>query len=343
MKNFVCLSFLLLISSTALANDEAQFRIIFPAYRFPLEPEGIEMWDALIQAAGIPDFELHVIMNPASGPGDFTNPGYLDESVDPPTGVVVDLKQAGAFIYGYVATGFANRDMEAVEADVLGYCEHYPGIIDGFFIDEVSNELGDLDFYSSLRNFISGAMQGAPIIANPGTTFINNTSGQTQFDVVDYIEAFDTIISIENEGPFYFNSYDQADVPVDLNPSQIGHLVHGQMDWEPEFLELALSRGAGFLYFTDDEFDPDDFTIEPFDLLPTFWNDFVSDIIDFNNQTGFFELGNLNGDDQVDLLDVAPFVDLLTNGNFRLQGDLNCDGNVNLLDVAPFVERLTNP
>ena len=48
MKNFVCLSFLLLISSTALANDEAQFRIIFPAYRFPLEPEGIEMWDALI-------------------------------------------------------------------------------------------------------------------------------------------------------------------------------------------------------------------------------------------------------------------------------------------------------
>ena len=52
-------------------------------------------------------------------------------------------------------------------------------------------------------------------------------------------------------------------------------------------------------------------------------------------------LGDINGDGNVDLLDVAPFVELIKTGTYQIQADLNCDGEVNLVDVAPFVELLS--
>ena len=53
-------------------------------------------------------------------------------------------------------------------------------------------------------------------------------------------------------------------------------------------------------------------------------------------------LGDINQDGCVDLLDVAPLVDLISDGNFQFEGDINNDGNIDLLDVAPFVDLLTS-
>ena len=55
-----------------------------------------------------------------------------------------------------------------------------------------------------------------------------------------------------------------------------------------------------------------------------------------------FILGDINGDGEVNLLDVQPFVDALTEGLFVPAADINKDGEVNLLDVQPFVELLTS-
>ncbi len=52
-------------------------------------------------------------------------------------------------------------------------------------------------------------------------------------------------------------------------------------------------------------------------------------------------LGDVNCDGLVDLLDVGPFVDLVTSGGFSEKADINGDGLVNLLDVGPFVALLT--
>ena len=52
-------------------------------------------------------------------------------------------------------------------------------------------------------------------------------------------------------------------------------------------------------------------------------------------------VGDINCDGVINLLDVAPFVDLLTNGGFSTKADINGDGAVNLLDVAPFVALLS--
>lgn len=52
-------------------------------------------------------------------------------------------------------------------------------------------------------------------------------------------------------------------------------------------------------------------------------------------------LGDVNGDGVVTLLDVGPFVSLITNQILQCEGDINEDGIVDLLDIAPFVSILT--
>ena len=52
-------------------------------------------------------------------------------------------------------------------------------------------------------------------------------------------------------------------------------------------------------------------------------------------------VGDVNCDGAVDLLDVTPFVELITTGEFSVKADINMDGSVDLLDVTPFVALLT--
>jgi hypothetical protein len=40
-------------------------------------------------------------------------------------------------------------------------------------------------------------------------------------------------------------------------------------------------------------------------------------------------------------LDIAPFIQLLSSGDFLEQADCNIDGAVDFLDIAPFIGFLT--
>ena len=52
-------------------------------------------------------------------------------------------------------------------------------------------------------------------------------------------------------------------------------------------------------------------------------------------------LGDVNLDGAVTLLDVSPFVSVLTSGKYQAEADINEDAAVNLLDVKPFVDLLS--
>ncbi len=52
-------------------------------------------------------------------------------------------------------------------------------------------------------------------------------------------------------------------------------------------------------------------------------------------------LGDVNCDGEINILDVAPFVQAITNGPFSAKADINQDGVNDLLDVAPFVALIT--
>lgn len=53
-----------------------------------------------------------------------------------------------------------------------------------------------------------------------------------------------------------------------------------------------------------------------------------------------FEVGDVNQDTEIDILDVAPFVDAIT-GKFVCEADIDGSGEVDILDVAPFVALIT--
>ena len=55
-----------------------------------------------------------------------------------------------------------------------------------------------------------------------------------------------------------------------------------------------------------------------------------------------FLLGDVNLDGVINLLDVAPFIELLNSGGYQGEADINQDGVVNLLDVALFIDLLGN-
>ena len=52
-------------------------------------------------------------------------------------------------------------------------------------------------------------------------------------------------------------------------------------------------------------------------------------------------LGDINCDGAVTLLDVGPFVDLISSGEFSSKGDFNGDGVITLLDIQGFVDALS--
>lgn len=57
--------------------------------------------------------------------------------------------------------------------------------------------------------------------------------------------------------------------------------------------------------------------------------------------TNIVLLADLNGDGQVNLLDVEPFVSVINSGEFVCEADVNLDGRVDLTDVSPFIQFLT--
>lgn len=54
-----------------------------------------------------------------------------------------------------------------------------------------------------------------------------------------------------------------------------------------------------------------------------------------------FVLGDANGDGTLDLSDIGPFVDVITEGTFIPEADANMDGFVNLMDIGPFINLLS--
>ncbi|MEM9412323.1 MAG: dockerin type I domain-containing protein, partial [Planctomycetota bacterium] len=53
-----------------------------------------------------------------------------------------------------------------------------------------------------------------------------------------------------------------------------------------------------------------------------------------------FDLGDVNQDGKISLLDISPFVAAITDEVFLAEADMNCDGAVDLLDVRLFVDNL---
>ena len=60
----------------------------------------------------------------------------------------------------------------------------------------------------------------------------------------------------------------------------------------------------------------------------------------FSTELDDFLIGDVNCDGELNLLDVTPFVEAVSNGVLDPKADMNQDGADNLLDVVPFIDAI---
>ncbi|QEH32241.1 Spherulation-specific family 4 [Aquisphaera giovannonii] len=217
---------------------------IVPAYFYPSGSRDAA-WEAIAAAAG--DVPVRVILNPASGPGATADLRHAS--------ACRRARAAGVRILGYVHTSYGARDPGLVRADVEGYTRLYE--VDGFFVDEMSNDPRSVPYYAELRGFIKGLNPAFEIVGNPGTLTDEAYRTTPTADVLVLFEG--TAASFRDFGPPAW--------ALRYPPGGFAAIVHGAGaagDMRRAF-DHASRAHLGGLYVTDGD------GANPYDHLPPYW------------------------------------------------------------------------
>ncbi len=271
----ICFRLLLLsILILPVQSYATPINLLVPAYANPCCDGGPDMWSNLISAAANPDLQVSLIFNPASGPGTTTDPNFINAEGNGP---LVDFRNAGGRVFGYVATTYGARLQTDVFSDVDKYYDTlYTGLIDGIFFDEMSNDLANTGYYQGLRNYVRSKGNSELVIGNPGTSYTGNPSGQTAFTLADYVQSADVLMTFESRAEDYLNNYTAPAWVDDFGSDRFAHVIHSLNSWDSNLVDLAISRKAGYVYFTDDQMP------NPYDQPTGFWDQEVSDLATAN-------------------------------------------------------------
>lgn len=246
------------VSCLLISNVEAEttMEIVVPAYFYP--SPGSDWQDLNAAASQVP---LTAIMNPFNGPGNSQDNNYVT--------AVNDLRSAGGKVIGYVFSGFGNRPLNDVLADIDTYAEWYD--IDGIFIDEMANTAAPatLDFYEDIYQHVKTVDPIWEVMGNPG---INTQEVYLTRPVADRLMVFEAQgVAYPGNTPSAWNfNYDR---------SSFVHLVHTEPDATTmeSHVDTSVSRNAGGIYVTDDILN------NPWDRLPNYWQQQVDKVAAINN------------------------------------------------------------
>jgi hypothetical protein len=252
------LRFVGLLVGLLLASDfrAGALGILVPAYFYPTAGGS---WDALNRAADrVP---LVAILNPNNGPSDSTNSDYAK--------AVNALRNAGGRVIGYVYSSYAARPLADVEQDIDRYHAFYA--IDGFFIDEMSNDStpAHLAYYQALYQYIKTKRSSYFVVGNPG---INTPASYLSRPTVDGLVTFENDTGYAEYAP---DPWTKTQPVVAFS-----HLCYDvpTADTMTNFVRLAVARNAGSVYVTDDRGN------NPWDTLPSYWWSEVALVEAINHQ-----------------------------------------------------------
>jgi len=206
------------------------------------------LWSQAIAAA--PTVGI-LVANPSDGPGDAVDPGYVT-AIDAARAACVD-------VLGYVHTGYGERDMAEVVAEVERYYDDYD--VSGIFVDEAA--YADIcteqrPYYEALASEIRSCDPGAIVALNPGTDTCEG-----------YLDFSDILLTFESDAQDYA-FHDPAGWTSGYPRERFWHPVYDVSAEEVEAtVRLAAQRGAGWLYVTDDILD------NPWDTLPPWFDGLV--------------------------------------------------------------------
>jgi Spherulation-specific family 4 len=228
----------LVLGTSVMAAHAAQ-SIAVPAYFYPSYPDPV--W-AQMQSA-VPPVAV-AVMNPASGPGAAPDANYVSQ--------IAAARAAGVAVLGYVTTSYATRPASAVEAEVDAYYAWYG--VDGIFFDEAANTCPLQSYYAGLDTYVKAKGGLGRTVINPG---INTPEC--------FVTAADILLNFEGSFSAY-QTWTPDGWEAGYDPSHFWHLVYGASAGQmPTAVLLSQSRGAGYVYVTDDGLP------NPWDTLPPYW------------------------------------------------------------------------
>ena len=224
-----------LFPSSHIAFAAAQTGIIVPLYQYPGEE-----WDRLIAIklnnTSVP---IVAVVNPDSGVGPTKNPEYVS--------AILDLKEAGIVVLGYVWTEYGARSSSEVRAEITKYKRWYS--VDGIFFDAMSNLRGKLKYYNNLDDFVKG--KGLTMtVGNPGTDTRRI-----------YVGSVDNIVIRENSGLPTLSFL--GGWHSDFDKSNFSFVSYDVESLDSSFVASA-SEHVAYMYITDDDLP------NPYDSLPPY-------------------------------------------------------------------------
>lgn len=239
------LSFLLSLESSQFALASAITGILIPLYTYPGGT-----WDQVIAAkTAHPSVPIVAIINPNNGSGNTQDPNYV-------TGIQ-NLQSAGIVVLGYVHTNYANRDLNLAMNDTNNYKNWYN--VDGILFDEMSNAVGNENYYKSLNDHAKSI--GLSItIGNSG----NDTSPS-------YIGTVDNIIIYDNQGLPNLNFL--GNWHTNYDKSIFSTISYGIETNDQTFVKKA-SNYVGYIYMSNGTLP------NPWGSVPNYFENLVSSIED---------------------------------------------------------------
>ena len=238
-------------------------QILIPLYIYPnwYAPADYQWPDVVSASSQVP---IVAIINPASGPTPTPNSDYV-------RGMNDLLAADDVKMIGYVRTDYTNQPLATVKAEIDAYANEYDTWITGIFFDEVSNVSADLAYYTEIYDYARAKPTFDLVVVNPGTNTDEVYFSQPAADVGTIFESASASWT-GYTAPGYLNQYDR---------SKFSMMVHGTSaeSTMKQHLDLAITRGFGYVYVTDETFAGN-----PWDNLPTYWDAEV-EYIEQLNQT----------------------------------------------------------
>ena len=249
------------ILGTPAAVRGGSMGILVPAYFYPGTggTDGYtDGWAEMTAAAAI--VPITAIFNPDSGPGPSTDPNYVN--------AMTSLEAAGGKAVAYVYTDYGNTPLSTVEGQISTYISQYHGLINGFFLDGMSNLATNVGYYNTLYNFIKGLASSYQVIGNPGTATIPAY-------LAPGTKGADTLNTFENDAKYYAGSTPPSWV-FGYPRSAFANTIYDQPTTAGMLADvtLAFQRNVGQIYVTDQPINPP--TGYLYDRLPSYWDQEVA-------------------------------------------------------------------
>ena len=179
-----------------------------------------------------------VILNPSNGPGDEKDSNYED--------LINKLNKNKNKPIGYVYTKWGDRNITEVKKDINRWLDFYPNI-KGFFIDEASENIDDINYYKNLYDYIK-SKGNYYIVLNPGV-----------YPDEEYFNIADSIVVFEDE--FY-----KLDSDVCKKNSDKSSLIVYDAN-ESEMEDIIKNYKCKNVYVTDDNLP------NPYDTVPSYFDE----------------------------------------------------------------------